>query len=217
MIKVVIFDLDDTLTSELEFIKSGFNVVSEDISLEHDLDKNECYLKMIELFNLNSNNVFNRILDFYNISYKQKDVYRLVDIYRNHIPEIRLYDDVMPTIKKLKEKNIKLGIITDGYKETQNNKIKVLELNRYMDKIIVTDELGRDFWKPHPKSYKIMKDYFNVKYEEMIYIGDNESKDFISPEKLGMKWLKIFRKNSIYNENSKKSDIMSLSTILDLI
>lgn len=24
-----------------------------------------------------------------------------------------------------------------------------------------------------------MKDYFNVKYEEMIYIGDNESKDFI--------------------------------------
>lgn len=62
-----------------------------------------------------------------------------------------------------------------------------------------------------------MKDYFNVKYEEMIYIGDNESKDFISPEKLGMKWLKIFRKNSIYNENCKKSDIMSLSTILDLI
>src|SRR5690554_16976 len=115
------------------------------------------------------------------------------------------------------EKNIKLGIITDGYKETQNNKIKVLELKRYIDKIIVTDELGRDFWKPHPKSYKIMKDYFNVKYEEMIYIGDNESKDFISPEKLGMKWLKIFRKNSIYNENSKESDIMSLSTILDLI
>ena len=64
------------------------------------------------------------------------------------------------------------------------------------------------------KSFDIKSIYTDLAKE---FFKKGHQVTFISPEKLGMKWLKIFRKNSIYNENSKKSDIMSLSTILDLI
>ena len=39
-----------------------------------------------------------------------------------------------------------------------------------------------------------MKEYFNVEYERMVYIGDNVNKDFIAPENLGI--------NTIYFKNS---------------
>uniref|UniRef100_UPI0040298196 HAD family hydrolase n=1 Tax=Anaerostipes hadrus TaxID=649756 RepID=UPI0040298196 len=61
---------------------------------------------------------------------------------------------------------------------TQENKIKVLEAKKDFDKIILTENLGREFWKPHPRSFEIIRKYFDVEYEEMMYVGDNPKKDF---------------------------------------
>ena len=50
MIKAVVFDLDDTLISEREYIRSGFRVVSKYFSNRYDLDESEVYKIMNELF-----------------------------------------------------------------------------------------------------------------------------------------------------------------------
>ena len=39
MIKAVIFDLDDTLISEKEYIKSGFKVISENIQDRYNINE----------------------------------------------------------------------------------------------------------------------------------------------------------------------------------
>ena len=201
MIKAIVFDLDDTLISERDYIKIGFKYVSKIISDRYKLDNNEVYEVMRELFKESPKNVFNRVLDNFNIKYKKEEVLYLVKEYREHKPNIEFYKDVIPTINKLRNNGYKLGIITDGYKETQNKKIDVLNCKTLFDEIIITDELGKEYWKPHERSYKLMSKKLNVDLSEMVYIGDNEAKDFVTANLLGVKTIRIERINGIYKEN----------------
>jgi len=178
MIKAVIFDLDDTLAPESEFVYSGLRIIAIELSTRYGLPLMKTYEDLISTFNENPKNVFNRTLETLGIPYTNKDIVDLVNIYRNHFPSSHLYPDVLPVLEQLKSKGIKLGIITDGFKVSQRNKIKALRFEQYFDQIIVTDELGEEFWKPHPKSFEIMKELLDVEYSEMIYVGDNPRKDF---------------------------------------
>lgn len=224
MVKAVVFDLDDTLISEREYIKSGFKVISLYLSKEYNLEQKEVFNLMNELFQESSKQLFNRLLDKLKINYDLEYIKKLVKIYREHEPDIKFFDDVLPTIKELKKRGYKLGIITDGYKETQRAKIKALKCEELFDEIIITDELGREFWKPHKKSYEIMKKKFNCEYKNMIYVGDNEEKDFITCKELGIKTFKVIRENCIY-ENVKtysekykaNKSIKFFSELLELI
>lgn len=198
MIKAIVFDLDDTLISERDYIKSGFKSVSKIMADKYSLDSNNVYEVMEKLFEESSKNVFNRVLDNFNIDYCNEDILFLVKCYREHIPEIKFYDDVIPTIKELREKGYKLGIITDGFMEAQKRKIDVLNCKELFDEIIITDELGKEYWKPSEKPYKLMSEKLNVNLTEMIYIGDNEAKDFVSANTLGIKTVKVERKHNIY-------------------
>ena len=199
MIKAVIFDLDDTLMSEKEYVKSGFRQVAINISKEYNLDIDKVYELLLDTFEEDSKNVFNRVLDKLNISYEIDDIKKLVEIYRGHKPEIKLYDDAKYILDTLYNKGIKLGMITDGYKITQRKKLEALNIDNYFECIVVTDELGREFWKPHSRSYEIMKDKLNLDYDEMVYVGDNVSKDFITANKLGMNTVFINRIEGVYS------------------
>ena len=198
MIKVVIFDLDDTIISENEYIKSGYKHVSHIIAKRYGLKENNLYRELYDLYKKGTKNVFNSLLDKYQISYMRDDILYLVNEYRNHIPNICFFDDVIPFLDKLKRKGIKIGIISDGYLSTQHNKANVLELYDLYDKVIFTEELGRKYWKPSPKSFEIMKNYFEVKYDEIMYIGDNPLKDFYIGSIYPIKTVRIMRKKSVY-------------------
>lgn len=200
MIKAVVFDLDDTLISEYEYIQSGFRVIANFLSEKYQLSSEDAFSILMNLFQENPKNVFNRMLEFYQIKYTMEDIKELIFLYRNHLPNISLYDDAKFILEHLSERNLKLGLITDGYKETQRNKLESLNINHYFNSIIVTDELGREFWKPHAKPYQLVKDELEVEFDEMIYIGDNLSKDFITAKQLGMKTIHIKRNEGVYKD-----------------
>ena len=201
MIKAVIFDLDDTLISEKEYIKSGYKEIAKYINKIYKIDNiNNIYDKLIGLFNLDSKYVFNRILEYYNIEYNEDQIKKLIKIYRSHIPNIKFYGDVIPFLNKLKSKKIKLGIITDGYIETQRAKLNKLGAFDIFDYIIITEELGKEFWKPNPKAFEIMKEKLNVKFQEMMYIGDNPKKDFYISKIYPIKTIRILRSDAVYKD-----------------
>lgn len=202
--KAVIFDLDDTLYPEVDYVISGFMAISSEISKHYNLDATMVLYKMVNLFKLDRRNVFNRLLDSLNVKYSDDYITYLVDEYRNHMPQIKLYEDADYIIKYLYNKRIKLGIITDGYKIAQRNKIKALNIEKYFDCIIITDEWGKEYWKPHRRPYDVAKDMLGVEYEEMIYVGDNVIKDFVTPNILGMTTVLVFRKEGIYSGNKVK-------------
>ena len=52
--------------------------------------------------------------------------------------------------------------------------------------------------RPNEKSFVLMRDLLGIEYVEMCYVGDNVKKDFIAPEKLGMKSIWFRNKDSLY-------------------
>ena len=216
MIKAVIFDLDDTLISEKEYVRSGFRQVAINISKEYNLDIDKVYELLLDTFEEDSKNVFNRVFDKLNISYEIDDIKKLVEIYRGHKPEIKLYDDAKYILDTLYKKGVKLGIITDGYKITQRNKLEALNIENYFECIVVTDELGREFWKPHSRPYEIMKDKLNLDYDEMVYVGDNVSKDFVTANKLGMNTVFINRIDGVYSGIEMDDEYLANSEVFNL-
>lgn len=193
MVKAVVFDLDDTLISEKEYIKSGYRHIAGIIEDRFAMDKNQVFDDLISLFKLSPLNVFNRLYDKYQIEYTKEMILDLVKEYRGHLPDIQFYNDVIPCLSELKKFGVKIGIITDGYAIAQRQKLKAIQADEYFDEIIVTDELGRDYWKPHPKAFELMKERFKVNFDEMIYVGDNPEKDFYISKTYPIKTVRILR------------------------
>lgn len=203
-IKGVIFDLDDTLYSEKQYVRSGYRKIgaylgkadAEERLWHYLLDGKpaiDCYLEEIGEMDKKA---------------------ECLDVYRNQIPEINLYDGVMELICTLKEKGIRVGIITDGRPEGQRNKLKALGLDNLVDDIIITDELGGvQFRKPNDISFRIMQNRWRLPFEQIVYVGDNPNKDFQAPKQLGMRYLYFENQDGLYSE---KSEMMSFLNVSDL-
>ena len=177
--KVIVFDLDDTLYYQIDYLKSAFKEISEKFS--YRLSSSEIYETMFDLYN-KKGDAFRFAVENINDNVDKED---LINVYRNHHPDISLAEEVVSVLDFLKKENYIIGIITDGRSVTQRNKIKSLELNRWIcdDDIVISEEFGSE--KPCVSNYE----YFEKKYpgNEFYYIGDNVKKDFIAPKELGWK------------------------------
>ena len=167
-----IFDLDDTLYKELEFLKSAYMFIAN--ILESHIKKN-IYDEMINYYH-NEESTFDIIKQKYKFPYS---INQLVEMYRTHVPKLKLSLDTKFFLDYLKNNNIKMGLITDGRSVTQRNKIKSLKIGSFFEKIIISEEFG--FSKP---SIEIFNN-FNEKKYNYIYVADNTSKDFLTPNKIG--------------------------------
>ena len=188
-IDVVVFDLDDTLYSEKDYVKSGFLAVASKYPHIKDFAERMWYSFK------NGKKPIDTILSEENLLSEKNNC---LTIYRMHFPSISLYDGVLSMIKRLKKKK-KMAIITDGRPESQRAKIEALNISKYFDKIIITDEIsGIECRKPNPISFSILKEFFDCNYNQMVYVGDNIDKDFIAPEQLGIKTIFFNNKDGLY-------------------
>lgn len=208
-IKAVIFDLDDTLYSEIDYVKSGFAQVANCLP-----QIPQAFEKLWDAF-ISGKPAIDTVLAESGIQERDtKD--QCLSVYRNHFPDIKLYSGIDTLLTVLRQRNVKIGIITDGRPEGQRKKIEALGLNEKIDSIIITDELGGvKFRKPNDISFRIMQTRFGFPYEEMLYIGDNLAKDSIAPQTLGMQWIHFNNKESIYYTKNTGLDI-SVSTVAEL-
>ena len=191
-LKAIVFDLDDTLYSEKEYVRSGFRAIADTLPQIKRMEE-----KLWQAFE-QKKSAIDEVLTaegMYTEELKQK----CLSVYRYHQPDIHLYEGVKKMLLKLRQDGYKLGIITDGRLEGQRAKIKALGLDELVDHIIVTDELGGvEYRKPNKAAFVKMKEMLNVAFEEMCYLGDNINKDFIAPEMLGMKSLWFRNVNGLY-------------------
>jgi putative hydrolase of the HAD superfamily len=190
-VDVVIFDLDDTLYSEKQYVRSGYKKIAE------YLDKKELEPVMWSAFE-QGGKAIDEALESVNMMDRKAEA---LQIYREQQPDIELYPGVRALLQRIKEKK-KIGIITDGRPEGQRAKLEALKI--HVDKVIITDELGGvEFRKPNESAFRIMQKYFQVPFEHMVYIGDNLRKDFAAPEQLGMRGIYFKNKDGIYVGNTK--------------
>ena len=109
MLKAVIFDIDDTLISEYDYVLSGYKAVSKRLVKDSDikLTGKELFDTLLKLSKDGFHYVYNRLFKELGLKEEEERIKELVYIYQNHDPDIRLYDDVDKTLTALKEKGCK--------------------------------------------------------------------------------------------------------------
>jgi len=207
MITTVVFDLDDTLYDEIEYCESGFRAVAKFLTEQPEaLPSERIFDALWEQFTAgNRRNTFNTALNELGINYDDKLIEELVNVYRNHLPTIKLPQDSQDVLSELRAKYT-LALITDGFLPAQKLKVQSLGIEKYFKCIVYTEQIGRKFWKPSPAGFEKIMLTLNVKPENMVYIGDNEKKDFIAPNKLGFFTIQLIRPARLHTKVSSEPD-----------
>jgi len=205
MITTVIFDLDDTLYNEIDYCKSGFKATARFLAgLAESPSAEAIFTAFWESFNSGERHtIFNTALERLGINYDDELIKKMVETYRNHLPDITLPGDSEDVLKWL-HSQYSLGLLTDGFLPSQRLKVDALGLEKFFECIIYTEELGREFWKPSPRAFEIILERLAQKPDNSVYIADNEKKDFIAPNKLGFSTVQLIRQAGIHTESSNE-------------
>lgn len=196
-IRAIVFDLDDTLYPEHQYVKSGFRAVSQHL-LRQGIVSCDVYPAMLQRFTAGERAaVFDHVLQDCGIQPAPALVRKLVAVYRGHRPDISLFPDAAAVLGFFRGRK-KLALLTDGYVQTQSAKLEALDIRHFFDSIVLTDQLGRDSWKPSTAGFeKIMRD-LGEEAREYVYIGDNPLKDFAAPRRLGWLTICVRRPEGVY-------------------
>lgn len=194
-INAVIFDVDDSLYIEKDYIKSGFTLLAKKlIEKAYDADAEQMY----NCFEYAASPAIEKYLRSKNI-YSYELHQELLALHREHIPNIRPYPHLEKLLLKLKKHGIKLGIISDGTPLAQKNKVLGLKLYGYFDYCVFSDSLGGTHCrKPCDVSFRYIQKLMNLEFSQMLYIGDNCTRDFYPVDHLGMHGIQIRDKRGVY-------------------
>ncbi len=176
----IVFDLDDTLYKEVDYLRSAYNHIANILLPELKKDISSEMFKWYQ----NNESTFDKIKSKYKCAMTIKE---MVYEYRYHKPSIKLDLPTQKIINQLKDNAIKIGVITDGRGISQRNKLEALGIENLFDHILISEEFGSE--KPSEKNFNFFVDKF-LGYQ-FTYIGDNFAKDFVTPNKLGWRTIGI--------------------------
>jgi putative hydrolase of the HAD superfamily len=194
-IKLVGFDLDDCLFDSTGLSrKARIKGIEAMIELGLYVDQEKAVETIQEIVDEYGSNFPNHY-DYFirrlkhlnyrlNLSYSDRNKYIAAAVKAYHqekVNSIKLYDDVEDCLKKLKELSIKTMVITDGLPIKQYDKILRLGLDKLIDMVIISDEIG--IRKPNPDLFEYSLKEAGISGTEAIYIGDRIDKDIV-PAKL---------------------------------
>ncbi|UCG32293.1 MAG: HAD family hydrolase [Phycisphaerales bacterium] len=203
-IDLLVFDLDDTLYPEREYAFSGFEAVAVAYT---DLlgPPSRTAARLKEIFDSgNRTRCFNQLLTERGHEVRANLVGRMVETYRAHRPRIALHVDARECLT-LWRRRVKTAVLSDGYLLAQQNKVAALRLTGTVDAVVLTDQWGREFWKPHPRGFELLQERFALRADLCAYVSDNASKDFVAPNALGWITIQAKRPGGTYEHESAPS------------
>lgn len=135
----------------------------------------------------------------------------LLDFYMKPFP------GAVEAIRFLKEKGIKLSIVTNGSSSSQREKIRRFGLTDLFDYIYIEGE--HEFGKPDLRAYKFTLDQLGLQPSEAWMIGDKFEWEIEAPAQLGIKGVWINSRRELVKGFTVRPflTLASLSEIVDVI
>jgi putative hydrolase of the HAD superfamily len=190
MIKLVIFDLDNTLTDFVRMkevsieaaiqamIDAGLLVPPDRIREEiHRIYKDE---------GIEYQKVFNKLLVNLNgeVDYKILAA-GIVGYRRAREAALVLYPHVRVTLIQLLGKGLKLAVISDAPRQEAWLRLCYLQLHHMFDMVITYEDTGE--YKPSPAPFRMVLDKMGIKPEEALMVGDWPERDIVGAAEVGIK------------------------------
>jgi len=190
-IRCVVFDLDDTLYLERDYVVSGFRAVHRFVAMKYHVP--DFFPTAWRLF-LNGvrGHIFDRALAAMGIRADARLISTLVEVYRNHEPDIKLAADAYSCLDQLSGR-CQTALITDGEPQMQQKKFQALGLSQWIAIPVFTGSWGTEYSKPHPRAFERVLKKAGVSSEECVYVADNPLKDFVAPRRMGWRTVRIRR------------------------
>jgi putative hydrolase of the HAD superfamily len=183
--RAIIFDLDDTLYPEIQFIFSGFRAVSQWCHEEFGIPPDQTLTQLtLSYQNGNRTDTFDRWFAENGLD-ASLHLKKAIEVYRAHIPTITCFPGAIEMLARLKS-TLRLGLVSDGYFEVQQRKLDALGIARFFDAKVFSDQWGELYWKPHSRPFIAALEMLGVDAGDAVYVADNPEKDFVGAKALGM-------------------------------
>ena len=217
-IKAIIFDAYGTLfdvNSAAEKCKNKIGEKWEDFA-------NHWRTTQLEYTWLRS--LMNRHKDFWQVTKdslkKSMEAYKidvsmeneLLNLYKVLSP----YEEVLETLKSLKEQKYKLAILSNGTPNLLNDLVKTNNLENFFDDIFSIEEVG--VYKPDTRVYDIPIKKYGIKKNEVIFLSSN-TWDVSGGGNYGYQSIWVNRNRDVFDylDFKPKNQINSLKGLLDII
>ncbi len=196
MSTVVVFDLDDTLYPEGNFVRSALAAAGRHAAEAWGV--RSLGAAALRLFDAGQRQSIFQTAHAAAGHGELTDerAGELLKVYREHCPEsLEWFPDARTAVEQLYGKHL-LELITDGYLPTQANKFAALGAGLWIPNPIFTESLGREHWKPSPRAFElVMQRHPGAQF---VYVADNPAKDFVAPRALGWRGIRIRRPEGVY-------------------
>ncbi|MDA9744124.1 haloacid dehalogenase type II [Candidatus Pelagibacter sp.] len=149
-------------------------------------------------------------MNFYNIDNSMRS--ELLNLYKVLSP----FTEVRDTLKKLKQSNYKLAILSNGTPDLLNELVVSNQLKDIFDDIFSVEEAG--IFKPDSKVYDLPINKYNIEKNEVLFLSAN-TWDVSGAGNYGYNTVWVNRNNNIFDklDFEPKQQISNLSELLDLI
>jgi len=138
-------------------------------------------------------------------------VERLVGIWNKNKLFATLYPETIEVLKALKEKGIKVAIVSNTPKGSAEDVIEKFELRKYVDGIFLSWETGK--LKTDEDAFELVLDKLGVKKKEALMVGDSMETDVLGAEQAGISALLIDRKGT----RSYEKKIKDLKELIGIV
>ena len=173
-VRGVVFDLDDTLFDQKDWIVRKLRLVwqSEQKWLPDELSFMRATVAILE------EGERARLFDVYAQQQGLDEArrLRLIEAFRAALPSTcRLYPDVMGTLTQLRRAGLRLGLLTDNPAASQRAKIQCAGLEPAFDAMVLTGDLGRS--KPDRLAFDTAAERLCLAPDQLVMVGDHLFRD----------------------------------------
>ena len=157
-----------------------------------------------------TNDSLDKSMKFFNIESSMKN--ELLDLYK----VLSTFPEVKNTLIKLKEKNYKLAILSNGTPQLLSDLVKSNDLENMFDDIFSIEEVG--IYKPSPKVYDLPVVKYKIQKNEIMFLSAN-TWDISGAGNYGYNPVWVNRNNNILDnlDYKIKNEIKSLNQLIDIV
>jgi putative hydrolase of the HAD superfamily len=224
LVRAVVFDLDDTLYLERDYVYSGFQAVAGAVECD-EIGARAAFAFLWRLFKAGERgHIFDQLLAAYPAISQRYRVVDLVEIYRTHPPNIRMLPGMPSLLTTLAARGVRFALVTDGDPRSQRAKVNALGIRNLFGDRLLIGAPGSGLEKPALHNFEEVARRTALKPAELVYVGDNPEKDFVAPRRLGWCTIRLAVDGQLrgrmvpaareYNANLGTVSISELATLL---